>query len=214
MYLWERKVFAKSFSGWSTDRNIIKISCHSRLFLVLQLLVNWIIIMTIARKVVGHVFILIQFFSYLRKQGWFFSLGALKRIHPWGAFEWVIWLLCSLELSESHRFSDGFREGAELNRFAWTCFVWFLCSGGVPLVLRRYSVDILGCSAGVPVNVKLFRHCSGEFRCSAGVPCAGVPGFIVCHKKCMWKFADLHYYDAEKRKKNELSLTSFQIGKC
>ena len=39
--------------------------------------------MTIARKVVERVFILIQFFSYLRKQRWLFSLGALKRIHPW-----------------------------------------------------------------------------------------------------------------------------------
>ena len=44
---------------------------------------------------------------------------------------------------------------------------------GVPLVLR--SVGIPGCSAGV----LLFRHCSGVFRCSAGVPCSGVPGFIV-----------------------------------
>ena len=41
------------------------------------------------------------------------------------------------------------------------------------------------CSAGVPGNVQLFRHCSGVFRCSAGVPysvvpCSGIPGFIVC----------------------------------
>ena len=49
----------------------------------------------------------------------------------------------------------------------------------VPLVSRWYSVGILGCSAGVPGNVQLFRHCSGVFRCSAGVPCSGVPGFIV-----------------------------------
>ena len=35
--------------------------------------------------------------------------------------------------------------------------------------------------------VQLFRHCSGIFRCSAGVlclfaQCSGVPGFIVCPK--------------------------------
>ena len=35
-----------------------------------------------------------------------------------GAFEWIIRLLYSLELSENHRFSDGFRGGAELNWFA------------------------------------------------------------------------------------------------
>ena len=39
--------------------------------------------MATARKVEERVFILIQFFSYLRKQGWLSSLGALKRIHPW-----------------------------------------------------------------------------------------------------------------------------------
>ena len=83
MYLCQRKIFAKSFSGWGTDRNIIKISCHSRLFFVPHLLVNSVIIMVTARKAVEHVFVLIQFFSYLRKQGWLFSLSALRRIHPW-----------------------------------------------------------------------------------------------------------------------------------
>ena len=70
------------FSGWGTDRNIIKISCHSRLFFVLHLLVNSVII-AITRKAVEHVFILIEFFFYLRKQGWSFTLGALEWIHPW-----------------------------------------------------------------------------------------------------------------------------------
>ena len=54
-------------------------------------------------------------------------------------------------------------------------FVWFHCSGGVTLVLRGYSVGILGSSAGVPGNVRLLRHCSGVFRCSVGVPCSAVP---------------------------------------
>ena len=54
----------------------------------------------------------------------------------------------------------------------------------VPLVLRWYSVGILGCFAGVPGNVQLFRQCSGVLRCSPGVPCSvvlcsGVSGFIV-----------------------------------
>ena len=41
---------------------------------------------------------------------------------------------------------------------------------GVPLVLR-WRPGVWG--------VTLFRHCSGVFHCSAGVPCSGVPGFIV-----------------------------------
>ena len=59
-------------------------------------------------------------------------------------------------------------------------FVWLHYSGGVPLVLRWYSFGVLGCSAGVPGNVQLFRHFSGVFHSSAGVPCSAVPGFIVC----------------------------------
>ena len=77
------KVPPNWFSGWGTDGNTIKISCHSRLFFVLHLLLNSVIIMAITRKAVEHVFILIQFFSYLRKQGWLFTLGALEWIHPW-----------------------------------------------------------------------------------------------------------------------------------
>ena len=46
-------------------------------------------------------------------------------------------------------------------------------------MLRWYSVGILECSAGVPGNVQLFRHCSTGVPCSP-VPCSGVPGFIVC----------------------------------
>ena len=58
---------------------------------------------------------------------------------------------------------------------------------GVPLVLRWYSVGIMKCPACVLGNVQLFRHCSGVFRCSAGVLClfalcSRVPGFIVCPK--------------------------------
>ena len=40
-----------------------------RLFFVLHLLVNSVIIMAIARKAVEHFFILTQFFPYMRKQG-------------------------------------------------------------------------------------------------------------------------------------------------
>ena len=67
------KYLLKSFSGWGADSNIIKISCHNRLFSVLHLLVNSVIVMTIARKAVECVSILIQFFSYLRKQRWLFT---------------------------------------------------------------------------------------------------------------------------------------------
>ena len=78
----ESKIFAKRFSSWGIDRNITKTSCHSRLFLVLHLLVNTVIIMAIARKGVERVFILIQFFSCLIKWGLLFRLGVLKRNHP------------------------------------------------------------------------------------------------------------------------------------
>ena len=45
-----------------------------------------------------------------------------------------------------------------------------------------YGSVVPGCSAGVPGNVQLFRHSSGVFCCSAGVPhsvvpSSGVPGF-------------------------------------
>ena len=42
--------------------------------------------MTIARTVMERIFILIQFFSYLRKQGRLFTLGALEWIFDpkWG----------------------------------------------------------------------------------------------------------------------------------
>ena len=55
MYLCDRKKFAKTFSSLGTDRNIITISCHSSLFFVLHLLVNRVITMKIAWKVVQRV---------------------------------------------------------------------------------------------------------------------------------------------------------------
>ena len=58
----------KGFSGSSIDYNIIKISSHSRLFFVVHLLVNRVIVMAIARKAVESISILMQFFSYPRKQ--------------------------------------------------------------------------------------------------------------------------------------------------
>ena len=77
---------------------------------MLYLLVNSVIIMVIARKSVERVFILIQFFSYLKKrvivQPW-----CIKEDSPMGEFEWIISLLYSLELSENHRFSHSFRGG-------------------------------------------------------------------------------------------------------
>ena len=44
-------------------------------------------------------------------------------VHPWcvrvdspmGAFEWIIWLLYSLESLENHRFFYGFKRGVDLN---------------------------------------------------------------------------------------------------
>ena len=71
------KCLLKGFSGSSTDRNIINISCHSRLFFVLHLLVNRVMVMAIARKAVESIFILMQFFSYPRKQGRFFTCPCL-----------------------------------------------------------------------------------------------------------------------------------------
>ena len=175
MYLCERKIFAKSFSGWGTDRNI-KISCHSGLFFVLHPLVNRIIIMAIARNVLECVFILIQFFSYLWKQRWLFSLGALIRIHPGvrlnGLFDFcTLWncqkIIDFLMVLGNGRSLTGFLELVLYGSIVLG--VLHLCYVGIPLIFW-----------GVPGNVKLFRHCSGEFRYSAGVPCSGVPGFTVC----------------------------------
>ena len=124
MYLCERKIFAKSFSCWRTDRNIIEISCYSRLFLVLHLLVKKLIMMAIARKTAECVFNLIQFFSYLKTrvivQPW-----CIKEDWHMGALEWIIWLLYYLELSENHRVSDGFRGRVELNWFPWTRLILY-----------------------------------------------------------------------------------------
>ena len=124
MYICERKIFAKSLSGSSTDRNIIKISCHSRLFFVLHLLVNSVIIMVIARKVVERVFVLIQFFSYLRKQGWLFSLGSLRRIPPCvrlnGLFDFYTLWNCQKIIDFLMVLGE-----AELNWFAWTRLILY-----------------------------------------------------------------------------------------
>ena len=57
------------YSSMGTVSNIIKISHHSRLFLVLHLLVNNVIAIATARKTVEGVFILIQFFSYWENKG-------------------------------------------------------------------------------------------------------------------------------------------------
>ena len=62
----EGKCLLKSFSGWGTDSNNIKISRYSGLFCVLHL--NRVIIMEIARKAVERIFILIHTnFLFLEK---------------------------------------------------------------------------------------------------------------------------------------------------
>ena len=63
-------------------------------------------------------------------------------------------------------------------------------SGGVLLVLRgaplfRHCSGVFHCSAGVLYSVLIFC-------CSAGVPCSGVPGFIV---RCLF----LLYSNVSKR---------------
>ena len=57
------KFLLKSFSGWGTDRNIIKIFHRSKLFFVLHLLGNRVIAMEIARKAVECISIRAQYFS-------------------------------------------------------------------------------------------------------------------------------------------------------
>ena len=106
-----------------TERKIIKISCPSRLLFVLHLLVNSVIIIAIARKAVEQVFLLIQLFSCLRKQSWLFSLGALKRIHPWvrlnGLFDFCTPWNCQKVIDFLIVLEDG---------WSWTSFleiVWY-----------------------------------------------------------------------------------------
>ena len=130
MYLCKRKIFAKYFNGWGTDRNIIKISCHSRLFFVLHLLVNSEIVMVIARKVVDCVFTLIQFFSYLRKQGWLFSLGTLRRIHQWVRLNGLFDFCTPWNWQKIIDFLMVLGK-AELNWFAWTRLILYTKCGNV-----------------------------------------------------------------------------------
>ena len=103
-------------------------------FFVLILLVNRVIIMTIARKTVERVFIVIQFFSYLTKQAWLFSLSALKRIHPWvrlnGLFDFCTPWSCQKIIDFLMVLGEG---------QSWT--------GLLELVL--YVSVVLGCSTGV-----------------------------------------------------------------
>ena len=175
MYLCGKKIFAKSFSGWGADKNIIKISCHSRLFFVLHLLVNRITILTIARNLVEHVFILIQFFFYLRKQGWLFSFGALKRIHPWvrlnGLFDFYAPSCCQKIKDFLMVLGEGPSLIALLELVLYDFVVlgvFHLCYVGIPLifwdvplvfrVMFSCSATVPGCSAVPPVfRVPFFR---------------------------------------------------------
>ena len=145
--------------------------------------------MTIARKVVERVFILIQkFFSFLRKQGWLFSLGALKGIHPWvrlnGLFDFCTPWNCQkikdfLMVLGGGRSLTGLLElvlygYVVLGVFRW-CYVGIaLVFLGVPLVFWVMFSCVPPLFCGVP----LF-HWWSVFR----VWCSGVPGFIVCQNK-------------------------------
>ena len=64
-----------------------------------------------------------------------------------------------------------------IGSISWCCVVvtLFRCSSRVPLFR---GILIL-----LPVFGCMFHQCSGVsplFRCSAGISCSGVPGFIVC----------------------------------
>ena len=65
-------------------------------FFVLHLLVKSVIVMAIARKAVKHIFILIQFFSYLGKQRLIVYYWCVKMDSPMGALNglfdfWTPW---------------------------------------------------------------------------------------------------------------------------
>ena len=141
----------------------------SRLFFVLHLLANRVIIMTIARKVVERVFILIQFFSYLRKQRWLFSLGALKRIHPWVRLNGLFDICTPCNCQKIYDFLMVLGEGRSL-------------TGLLELVL--YGSVVLGlfhwCYVGIPLvfwDVPLVFQV--KFSCSAVPPVFHVPLFRV-----------------------------------
>ena len=142
---------------------------------MLHLLVNRVIIMTIARKVVERVFILIQFFSYLRKQGWLSSLGALKRIHLWvrlnGLFDFCTPWNCQkiidfLMVLREGRSLTGLLEIVLYDPVVLGVFDWYYV--GIPLVfwdvllvfqvMFSCSAIVPGCSAVPPVfRVPLFH---------------------------------------------------------
>ena len=80
------------FSDWGADRNIIKLSCQSRLFLVVHLLVNSVVIMVITRykgrRACFHsntIFFLLKKTRVIVQHLW------VSVNWPMGAFEWIIW---------------------------------------------------------------------------------------------------------------------------
>ena len=94
--------------------------------------------------------------------------------------------------------------------------VRFRCSGvfrwcyiGAPLVFRGFPL-LFG-------SILLFRHYSGVFRCSAGVPCSGVPGFIVClvdmWKEHMWTSGFYRYEHTYSYKRQEFQ-NILEINLC
>ena len=60
------KYLPKIFSGWDTDGNIIKISPYSRLFFLLHLLANGVIVKAMARRAIEPILIVIQLFPHER----------------------------------------------------------------------------------------------------------------------------------------------------
>ena len=118
------KILAVEVQIETSSRFPVTVDC----FFVLHLLINSVIIMVITRKAVERVFILIQFYSYLRKQGCLFSFGALRRIHPLVCLNGLFDFCTPWNWQKIIDFFMVLGE-AELKWFAWTRLILYAKSG-------------------------------------------------------------------------------------
>ena len=173
------KVFVVEVQIETSSRFPATVGC----FFVLHLLVNRIIIMTIARKVMECVFILIQFLFYLRKQGRLFSVGVLKRIPPWVRLNGLFDLCTPWNCQKIIDFLMVLGEGRSLTGLpelvvygSVVLRVFHLCYVGIPLIfwgVPLVFMKMFSCSAPVPWCFAI----PPVFR----VPLFRVPAFLVLY---------------------------------
>ena len=137
----------------------------------------------------------------------------------------------SEDLLHGNRLMTGFKISIKILLGKMTFLFWILlcylpnmssfCIGSISWCC--FVVTLFRCSSHVPLfrGIPLFRQCSGVppvFWCSASVPCSGVPGFIVPHRKSLallsWKISPRSQKtSAYQHFKTYLSWSYFNKGK-